>query len=97
VTDRLAEAFAFRDEARRILQLLIQKLPEDNYPAHILCSMELHFIQTWFLKRDELRKNLEALRKEIDAVVAKHKYSERLASLQKEIHGAYLEIAIQGQ
>jgi hypothetical protein len=96
-SERVAEAHSLREEARKILQMQTKKLPQDNYPPHILCSHELQFVRTWYLKKDDLRRHLGALRTEVDAVVTTHRYSERLANLQKQIYDAYLEIAIQSQ
>lgn len=93
-TDRLQEALSLREEARTILIQLAKKMPGDYYPPHILCSHELTFIRTWYLKRDDLRKHMSVLREEIDVYVKKHQYSERLSDLQRQIHDAYLDISI---
>lgn len=93
-SDRLAEAFSLRENAREILVNQSKKHPGDSYPPHILCSHELKFVRAWYLKRDELKKQLEVLRSQIDSYVLAHSYSERLASLQKHIHDAYLDTAV---
>lgn len=93
-TDRVQEALGLREEARSILLRLTKKTPGDYYPPHILCSHELTFIRTWYLKRDELRKHMSILRDDVDSYVKSHQYSERLSDLQRQIHEAYLDLAI---
>jgi len=91
---RVMEAQELRDQAREILYAQCGRHPMDVYAPHILYSQELAYIRTWITKPDDRKKYMERLRAEIDECVKTHSFSERLTDLKKEIHDAYLELAL---
>jgi SIR2-like domain len=91
---RLGEALTMRESARETLSTQIKKRPTDSYAPHMMYSQELAFIGIWVTDREQRKEALEALRRDIAETIKSNRYSERLSSLQREIEGAYLQLAV---
>lgn len=90
---KLHEAAVLRDEARKILLELLETRDADPYPAHILCSQELDWIEHWPTRFEERRRLMNALRDDVASLAKKLPHSRRLQDIKKRIDEHYLEMA----
>jgi hypothetical protein len=92
-SNKMHEAAVLRDEARKILFELLETRNADPYPAHILCSQELDWIEHWPTRFEERRRLMDALRDDVANLSKKFPHSRQLQNLKKRIDERYLEMA----
>lgn len=88
------EAVTLRNEAKAILNDLIEEWTDNPYPWHTLISHDLDWLRIWEPDAERRRAEIEPLREMISEACEAHPRSDELLVLQQRVEREYLLTAV---